>query len=1135
MQDRKKELDYLVKLDNDNNWAEFVMRRIFYIISIILIIFPNSLKAAEQAGIYHELRVVLYPDEKRFTAEDSITVPKDFPRTFSFFLHAGLSLSSPTPGVIVIHEKVRTGRIPIASFKVQLPPEMKTFLVKYGGVIYHAVEPYGQEQARGFRMTPGIISREGVYLSGGSLWYPNLEDGLVTFSLEVELPAGWDAVSQGERGLHDHGKCRTVVRWISPEPQEEIYLVAGKFTEYTRLAENVLNMAFLRTPEEDLAERYLNAAVQYITMYGSLIGSYPYKKFALVENFWETGLGMPSFTLLGPMIIRFPFIINSSYPHEILHNWWGNSVYPYYSSGNWSEGLTAYLSDHLMKEQQEKGAEYRQETLQKYTDYVLTGRDFPLKEFRSRHSSPSEAVGYGKSLMFFHMLRQKLGDREFIAGLRDFYREKKFHFASFKDLRESFEKVSRKDLKGYFDQWLTRPGAPELKLSDVRSKLIGDDMYVITARLEQVQKNGEYRLRIPVAITLAGREQAYQFTVVMNSRGLRFETDLPSQPLRMDIDPEFDVFRRLNREEMPPALTQALGAKKMMIILPSDMDRIMLRAYRELALVLGESGPNIVEVKLDKEIERIPSDVAVMILGWENHFFKEALTSLNRYGVSIDGSGVRIGKNKIPKDDHTFVFSMWNPANKDMAIVFIATDSAGALPGFGRKLPHYQKYSYLVFEGDEPANVGKGRWPVLNSPMTVFIPGTDGKIQRIEMGKLYPRKPLVTFLSIFSEERMLEAIRFLSSYELKGRGLGTEGLDRAAEFIARKFQEVGLKPAGNSEESFFQIWKDSNLDMEMKNVVGVIPGRKPEMSGQSVVVGAHYDHLGMGWPDAREENKGKIHPGADDNASGIAVLIELAKVLGENLKPDRSVVFVAFTAEEAGRRGSKYYVDNEKRYPVKRCIGMINLDTVGRLENGKLLILSAGSAKEGVHIFRGAASVSGVETETVIDSLDSSDNISFEEADVPAVQLFSGPNVDYHRPTDTAEKIDPQGLVKVASVAKEVIEYLANREEPLTSAITGVEKAKSSAGKERKVSLGIIPDFAFNGRGCRLSGVVPGLPAGKSGLKEGDIVIRINSKQVSNLKDLSEILKSLSPGNRISVTFLREGTEMKVETEVVEK
>jgi len=1110
------------------------MNRIFFIIFIIFVTFPVSLKAAEKPVIHHELTIKLYPEEVWLVAEDLITVPGNFPDVLSFSLHAGLEPSSTTPGIILTRESGPAGEFPFESFTVKIPFGLKTFEIKYGGTIYHSIEPYGSEQARGFRMTPGIISKEGVYLSGNSLWYPKFEGHMVTFNLDVELPSGWDAVSQGERTIHDYREDNMQVRWVSTENQDEIYLVAGKFTEYMQSTGNIQAMVFFCTPEKELADRYLDATAQYITMYEKLIGQYPYKKFALVENFWETGLGMPSFTLLGPKIIRFPFIINSSYPHEILHSWWGNSVYPDYSSGNWSEGLTAYLSDHLIKEQQGNAKEYRQETLQKYADYVTTGKDFPLTEFRSRHSSPSEAVGYGKSLMFFHMLRQEFADKVFIDGLRDFYREKKFQFASFNDLRKSFEKVSGKDLKVFSDQWITRQGAPQLKLSDVRSKTEGNE-YILTASIEQVQSEEAYHLRIPVAVTMEGKEQAYQTKAVMNDKYLELTLHLPSKPLRIDVDPEFDLFRRLDREEIPPALTQALGAKRMLIVLPSGAEGIMLKAYQEFAAVLSNSGPDTVEVKFDKEVERIPSDCAVTVLGWENRFLKETLAILSQYDVPIDQISIQINKNKIPKEKHTVVFSMKNPGNKDMAILFIASGLAEALPGLGRKLPHYHKYSYLVFEGDEPVNIIKGRWPVLHSPMTAILPDRNGKVVYRVMGTLNRSEPLATLPTVFSEERMMETIKFLSSDELKGRGLGTRELDRAAEFIAKKFQEAGLTPGGDTEGSFFQAWKDPELNITMKNVIGVITGRRPEKSDQSVVVGAHYDHIGTGLPDGREENKGKVHPGADDNASGVAVLIELARVLGKELKPDQTLVFVAFTGEEAGRKGSKYYVANEKQFPAKKCIGMINFDTVGRLGKKKLLVLGAGSAKEWVHIFRGAASVTDVEIEAVTGRLDSSDNISFEETGVPAVQLFSGPHLDYHRPTDTADKIDPQGLVKVASIAKEVIEYLANREGSLTSTIASEEKAGSSAKKERKVSLGIVPDFAFVGEGCRLSGVVPDSPAEKSRLKEGDVIIRINSSPVHNLKDLSNILKSLTPGSRISITFLRDGKEMKVETEVVER
>jgi hypothetical protein len=725
------------------------MKRLFSIIIFLLItVTAVSLEAENKRllfkTVHHDLKIIINPEDNHLSVQDTISIPEGFPLEVHFVLHGGLKPSSPTPGVHIVREKEETGEVPVEFFKVKLPPHLKTFVIKYSGDIYHPIEPFGEEQARGFRTTPGIISKDGVYLSGGSLWYPEFDEGMVDFNLEVKLSKGWDAVSQGERLIHKKEKDKTIVQWKSPEPQEEIFLVAGHFKEYIK-PDRVTAMVFLRTPDKELANKYLNATVSYIAMYEKLIGPYPYKKFALVENFWETGFGMPSFTLLGSKIIRFPFIINTSYPHEILHNWWGNSVFPDVSSGNWSEGLTAYLSDNLIKEQQGKGVEYRQETLQRYADYVLSGRDFPLTEFRFRHSSPSEAIGYGKSLMFFHMLRQELGDKTFIAELQDFYRENKFKFASFDDLRRSFEKVSGKDLKIDFDQWVKRTGAPKLRLTNVGVKTERDE-YIVTSLIEQVQPEESYHLRIPIAVTMEGQEKAYQTVFDMNKKCLELTIRLPYRPLRLDVDPEFDVFRRLDRNEIPPALSQALGAKKMLILLPSFANRTLIQAYEEFAKVLSESGPDTVEIKFDKEVSKLPSDSAVAILGWENHFFKEALSELSEYEVAIDKKEVVIRKTRIPKERHSVVLTGWNPENKDMAFVIIATDLAKALPGLGRKLPHYHKYSYLVFEGDEPENISKVRWPVLQSPMTAFLPDKDGRISKVEIGKLAPREPLATFL-----------------------------------------------------------------------------------------------------------------------------------------------------------------------------------------------------------------------------------------------------------------------------------------------------------------------------------------------------------------------------------------------------
>jgi hypothetical protein len=415
--------------------------------------------------------------------------------------------------------------------------------------------------------------------------------------------------------------------------------------------------------------------------------------------------------------------------------------------------------------------------------------------------------------------------------------------------------------------------------------------------------------------------------------------------------------------------------------------------------------------------------------------------------------------------------------------------------------------------------------------MTAFLPEKEGAIARVEIGKLAPREALASIPSEYSEERMMETVKYLSGDELKGREIGTPEIDKAADYIAQKFKQGGLIPGGD-HGSYYQRWDMPHSKTGMKNVIAVIPGKKPDFARESVVIGAHYDHLGLGTSIGGSEDKGKIHPGADDNASGVAVLLELARMLKQSLNADRSIVFVAFTGEEEGKLGSKYYVEHEKRYPVRQCIGMVNLDTIGRLGKKKMLVLGAGSAAEWVHIFRGAGFVTGIDIETVSEELDSSDQKSFQEAGVPAVQLFSGPHLDYHRPTDTADKIDPAGLFKVASVTKEVLEYLANRAEPLSSTLKPGAPAQSSSKSERKVNLGTVPDFAYQGKGFRLSGVSPVSPAEAAGLREGDVIIKINGREVTGLKGFSDILKSLSPGDRISVTFLRDGRERTAETVV---
>ena len=384
---------------------------------------------------------------------------------------------------------------------------------------------------------------------------------------------------------------------------------------------------------------------------------------------------------------------------------------------------------------------------------------------------------------------------------------------------------------------------------------------------------------------------------------------------------------------------------------------------------------------------------------------------------------------------------------------WIGADRQDALAGLARKLPHYGKYSYLAFAGSEPSNVAKGQWPTLTSPLRKRL------VAKPEPRSLPAREPLIRPEPVFDAGKLQKHVEFLSSARLEGRGIGTDGLSHAAEYVAAAFKRVGLQP-GAPDGTYFQSWTErgpSGQNVELKNVVAVLEGSRTDWAQQSVVVGAHYDHLGMGWPDHFKGNKDKLHPGADDNASGIAVLIELGRVMKAQPTPERSIVFVAFTAEEWDLRGSQHYVKHMSRWPAKDITAMLNMDSVGRLDSSELSVLGSASADEWVHIVRGIGYTTGVKAKTVMTQLITSDHNSFHDAGVPAVQLFTGAHADYHRPSDTADKVDSKGMVKVAVFARVALNYLAGRPDTLTSQLDlkrSHDGTSTGPKTSRKVSSG---------------------------------------------------------------------------------
>jgi GNAT superfamily N-acetyltransferase len=1097
----------------------------------------------ELETLHHTLNVVLDPEQHRIEVIDEIrlgsAIQADTGGGYRLLLHGGLAPEvvtegwrlervegPPTADFFGLNATTETlvDAVPLQGWRL-VPPEAQAGAVtlRYGGEIHHELATSGEEYQRSFSETPGIIDTRGVFLSGTTFWVPAFGDELVSFSLEVSgLTTAWDVVSQGRRLRHEDSEDGTrTTRWRLEHPTEEIYLVAGPWHEYSDSAGEVEILAFLRHQDPGLAQKYLEATKRYLKLYQGMLTPYPYASFALVENFWETGYGMPGFTLLGPRIIRFPWILTSSYPHELLHNWWGNSVYVDYGRGNWCEGLTAYMADHLFAEQRGEGAVYRRATLKKYSDFVTSGNDFPLVDFSSRRSAASEAVGYGKSLMLYHMLRRAVGDDLFARSMTRFYSDNRFRRASFSDIAAAFEAEAGGDWSSFVAEWTERSGAPQLEIVDVelREPAAGGQQWAVRLRLEQAQEGDPFPITVPVAVTMEGREEPLWFEAGTCHRSCQLEIQCPARPVRLDVDPFFDVMRRLDPLEVPPALSTLFGAKDPLFVLPTQAGPDELEAWRELAAAWARPGePRTI---LDAELDTLPAETT-WVLGGRNKLSDAIVARLEEHPLEFGMDTIRVADQEFGRADHSLVLVARSPGDASAAIAWVAADPVAAIPGLARKLPHYTRYSYLGFRGDEPENVAKGMWQPVSSPLVRKL--VDGDLAELRAPQ---RSALAELPPVYDADALVRTVSVLADPDLEGRGLGSRGLERATEWVEARLGELGLETAGDA--GFRQSWSwvggEPVREMALSNLVARIPGTDPALADRPVLGMAHLDHLGLGWPDVRSGNQGKVHPGADDNASGVAVLMELAATMVSEPRRPRPVLFAILTAEEVGRLGSKRLL--EQLAPETVPFACVNLDTVGRLDDGKIFVLNAGSAREWRFIFMGVGYTTGAPISVVDEPLDSSDQMSCIERGVPAVQLFTGPNENYHRPSDSADLIDAGGMVTVTEAAHETVGYLAERSEPLTVTI-GAQSQSSAPGQQggRRASLGTMPDFSFDGPGVRIQQVTPGSAAEIAGIRAGDVVTALGGEVVSDLRSYSSALKAHAPGAEVNITLLREGVEM---------
>ncbi len=534
---------------------------------------------------------------------------------------------------------------------------------------------------------PPMASPLGSFLPAGTGWYP--DPGVpFTYRVHLTLPKGQKGLVPGNRLREAEDARGYRVEFEFPHPAEGIDLMAGPYT----VSERVLRLqdgkrVRIRTwfhPElADLAANYLADSARYLERYSHLIGPYPFDDFGVVASPLPTGFGMPSLTYLGREVLRLPFIRTSSLGHEVLHNWWGNGVYPDWARGNWSEGLTTFLADYAYKEDEGEAAA-RQMRLAWLRDLaaVPEAEDRPLTRFTARTHGIDSVIGYAKAAMVFLMLRDEIGREAFERGLRLIWARYRFRTAGWDELERAWAEATGRDLSAFFKQWVERAGAPRLRLE--AAEQVGGRL-----KLTFAQEGEPYTLKVPIALRVYP-DRIEQRIIVLDAARATLSLPVNGLVQAVELDPDFRLWRRLDPVVLPPILREVFIAPRTGLLL-ADEETAWQAAARLLAGRVLDYAPQAISPH-----ETPPADLPLLILGSP---------------AAVERTRIRLGFPKPPAGlQGQGTAQVW--AGRDASgrpYVVVRADSAEALAALQRALPHHGRQSWLVFEADRVRD--KGTWP----------------------------------------------------------------------------------------------------------------------------------------------------------------------------------------------------------------------------------------------------------------------------------------------------------------------------------------------------------------------------------------------------------------------------------------
>jgi len=612
-----------------------------YALIVALLLSPP---AWAQGPVNHDVKVQINPAQGRVTVEDTMTIDGQGPVSFT--------LSS-----LFLVKRLRVdGR--------SLAPKHKNghILIDLGAADTHEVLIVTTATLSAGPQTPFLTS-EGGFLS--SDWLAQPQDRLATWTISGQTPVGQKWLTTGKLTSETEDRQGYHASFTVTQPAKTPVLIIGPYKISERHTRDIRVRTYFHPELAQLADGYLSDAVRYIQDDSKKIGPYPYAGFSIVSGVTPVGWGLPGMTYIGRRVLALPFIRTTSLPHEILHNWWGNAVNVDYAHGNWAEGLTTFQADLAQSaiKNGDKGRSKRLEWLRNYAA-LPRNQDLAVDQFKSKSHDAQQVVGYEKTAFIFHMLKARLGQAAFTSAIQGFYSNKRFQMASWADLQTAFETASGTDLSAFFEAWVKHSGAPQLSLSHAKAT---DSQVTFT-----VTQTPSYALDIPVRVQTTRGNQ--DFNVHLGTKKQAFTLTAKDKVLGLQIDPDFDIFRRLQNNEMPPI-------------------------FRDVTL---SSAPTLQLVSHDSKVNAIARQLTKRLV---QHLVQEQNDSTApRIIVGLDADVLPLLEGTPPTaaDARAYVAR----DSRGRTTLFVMAKDRENLARLAQALPHYKRNSFVIFNANHVVDAG---------------------------------------------------------------------------------------------------------------------------------------------------------------------------------------------------------------------------------------------------------------------------------------------------------------------------------------------------------------------------------------------------------------------------------------------